>query len=141
MLLGVSGMTRELTKSWHQPGMEEISQLIFEVVGQAIVEFIVDAFWRTMPPGGKVVLKVLLCAGFAALLGFLSSIPFPDPFIESEAGRIAYLVIVPVALGEGMAMIGRFMSARGRNRTSLESFGFGWLFAFSFALVRFIATG
>lgn len=120
--------------------MEEIFQLIFEIFGQAILEFIVDAVWRTMPPSGRVVLKIVFCAGIGTLFGVLSSIPFSEPFIASETGRIVYLLVVPLVLGVTMAQVGKYMTARGKKRSSLESFGFGWLFAFTFALARYLAT-
>ena len=120
--------------------MEEIVQIVLEMVGQVILELVVDGVWRTMPTSGRITIKVVLSAGFGGLFGVISSIPFPDPFIASEAGRITYLIVAPLVIGIAMAQIGRYMDARGKKRSSLESFGFGWLFAFSFALARFIAT-
>jgi hypothetical protein len=120
--------------------MEEFFQLIMEVVLQAVLEIVVDAVWRTMPPGGRTALKILTCAGIAALCGWLSSLAFPEPILTHEGLRVTYLVIGPVVLGAAMSGVGRLMSARGKKRTSLESFGFGWLFAFTFALTRLVAT-
>jgi hypothetical protein len=77
---------------------------------------------------------------FGALGGWSTTLLFPDAFIQNETARIAYLVVVPVLIGFLMARVGRAMVERGKNQTSLETFWFGWLFALTFALVRYLAT-
>lgn len=118
--------------------MAEIIQIVFEFVVQAFFELVVDVFIRCLSPAERTVLKVVLYAAFAAVLGFLSTLVLPDPIIQAEWLRIAYLILAPLALAALMSWIGRTLLARHMRRTSLETFGFGWLFAFSFNLTRFL---
>jgi hypothetical protein len=93
---------------------------------------------RCLSPAERTVLKVVLYIAVAGLLGFLSTLLLPDPIIRAAWLRIVYLIAAPVTLAAIMAWIGRTFLARHMRRTSLETFGFGWLFAFSFALTRFL---
>ena len=119
--------------------MEEIFQIVFEFVFQALFEFLADAVVRFLPPAGKTLLKAMLCVAFAVLLGSLSTLLLPGPIILAEWLRIAYLIVAPLTLAVIMAWLGRALVVRHKRRTSLETFGFGWLFAFSFALTRYLA--
>jgi hypothetical protein len=120
--------------------VEEIGQIIVELFLQLFLEVIADAIWRRLPEPARLGVKAVLSVGVAILLGWLSSLAFPKPFIAVELFRIAYLILVPVLLGFMMSLIGVYFSKRSKARSTLESFGFGWLFAFSFALTRYFAT-
>lgn len=118
--------------------MEEIGQILVELVLQIFAEVLADAIWRRLPEPARVVIKALLSAVLAALLAWLSTVFAPKPLFTGEALRIIYLVVAPVMIGLGMAWIGRYFVKRAKARSTLEGFGFGWLFAFSFALTRYL---
>lgn len=120
--------------------MEEILQFIVELFLQFFVEVVADAIWRRLPEPARLLVKAALSAGLAALLAWLSVAIAPDRFVKAEALRIAYLVLAPLFIGWAMASIGRFFTTRHKQRSTLEGFGFGWLFAFSFALTRYLLT-
>ena len=118
--------------------MEEIAQFIFELIFQFLFELLADTVWRRLPEPVRAAVKLVAAAAFAALLGFLSTLVLPEPFITSRAWAIVHLVVGPVLVAWAMARIGRAMEKREKHRTSLERFGYGWLFAFSFTLTRFL---
>ena len=120
--------------------MDELAQVLFELIFQFFFEALADVAWRQVPEPARTTVKILLAAAFAATLGFLSSLLFPTPFITAEPLAIAYLLLGPLLIGWVMARLGRLLERKDKRRTSLERFGYGWLFAFSFSLARFIST-
>jgi hypothetical protein len=63
---------------------------------------------------------------------------YPNPFIFRQGLRIANLIITPVVCGLLMAAVGKFKSRRGKEILRLDSFAYGFVFALSMALVRFL---
>lgn len=120
--------------------MEEVLQFIFELVFQAIFEVLGDVVWRRLPEPARVLIKLLLTSAFAVLLGFLSTLVLPEPFISARPLAIAYVVLGPLLLAWLMARVGAWMERKEKRRSTLERFGYGWLFAFSFTLTRFLIT-
>jgi hypothetical protein len=118
--------------------LEEIAQFFFELVFQFLFELFADSVWRRLPEPARAAVKLVAAAAFAALLGFLSTLILPEPFITSRAWAIVHLVVGPLLVAWAMALIGRHFEKRDRRRTSLERFGYGWLFAFAFTLTRFL---
>lgn len=120
--------------------MEEIPQLIFEVVFQFIFEVLGDVVWRRLPEPARAALKTVCVLLFGAALGFVSTLVVSAPLIEARALALVHLVVGPLFVGWLMVRIGSFLEKRHRPRSALERFGHGWLFAFSFSLVRFLVT-
>ena len=120
--------------------MEELFQAIFEFVFQAVLEIVVDALWEKSSRRTRLALEIVICVALGGLLGVVSSIVAPKSLVHALPLRIAYLVLAPILLGGVMSFIGRSRSRRGKRTGPLEKFGLGWLFAYSFALVRFFLT-
>jgi hypothetical protein len=120
--------------------VEEIGQILVELFLQFFLEVLADVIWRRLPEPARLVIKALLSAGIAALLGGLSTMLAPAPLFAGEVLRVAYLVVAPAIIGLGMSWIGRYLVNNEKSRSTLEAFGFGWLFAFSFALTRYLLT-
>ena len=81
--------------------------------------------------------------GYALLgliFGGVSLLIFPDAFARSESFHGINLVISPVLAGLGMAGIGWLLERSGKRRLRLDSFLYGFIFAFPMALVRFFFT-
>jgi hypothetical protein len=72
-----------------------------------------------------------------AVVGAISLWLVPHHLIESHAGRIINLAITPVAAGGLMVLLGRWRRRRDQSVILLDRFGYGVVFAFSMALVRF----
>lgn len=120
--------------------MDELAQILFELIFQFLFEALADVAWRQSPEPARATVKALLAAAFAAALGFLSTLLFPSPFITARPLAIAYLILGPLLIGWIMARLGRLLERKDKRRTTLERFGYGWLFAFSFTLARFLLT-
>ena len=88
-------------------------------------------------------LNFLAAIGYCLLglfLGGLSLLVFPEPFVRSERFPGVNLIITPALTGLAMSSIGRLREKQGKYTIKLDSFVYGFLFAFAMALVRFLYT-
>jgi hypothetical protein len=120
--------------------MPEIGQFVVELLLQLFVELFADAVWRKFPEPARYLVKGALFITLSALFAWISTVFVPEPLIATKALQLTYLAVAPVLIGLAMAWIGRCFAKAQKARTALESFSFGWLFAFSFALTRFLLT-
>ena len=74
------------------------------------------------------------------ILGGLSVLVFPRSFIRSERFHGINLLITPLVAGFVMGAVGRWRARHGETLLRLDSFVYGFLFAFAMALVRFVNT-
>lgn len=133
--------------------MEVIFELLFEIFGEVLLQILYQAlaeaglhFFRR--PGGetteaKIKSPWLLAIGYAtfgAITGVISVMVHPGLFIHSQLGRIANLVLGPVAAGLSMALIGAWRQRRGQQVLGLDRFAYGYVFALAMAAVRFYGT-
>jgi uncharacterized membrane protein YeaQ/YmgE (transglycosylase-associated protein family) len=121
-------------------------EFLFELVGELLLQLVVEALAQAgvhvvrhpdRPP--REYSPWVIAVGyllFGLIAGALSLWLFPDYLIRSTAGRIAYLVLGPVAAGAAVAAIGLWRSKRGVPRYGIDRFAYGYLFALSFALLR-----
>lgn len=72
------------------------------------------------------------------LVGFLSVIVYPHPFVHPSRSHGVSVVASPLITGFVMAQLGRLLRRRGKRVAPVESFGYGSLFAFGMSLVRFL---
>lgn len=79
---------------------------------------------------------VFLGAGF----GGLSLILFPHPFVHRTGIHGISLIVSPVLTGLAMSFVGALWRKRGKAALPIESFGYGFAFAFGMALIRFLFT-
>jgi hypothetical protein len=77
---------------------------------------------------------------FGLILGGLSLLVFPQSFVRSETFHGISLLITPVVCGLTMAAFGRWLQRHGEPLLRLDSFVYGFVFAFPVALVRFVCT-
>jgi hypothetical protein len=125
---------------------EFILQFIFEFLLQIAGELLIELGLRSL--GEPFVNReernpVLAAIGYCligAILGGLSLILFPNSFVRSERFHGINLIITPVLAGLVMAAIGQFRERHGKTVIRLDSFVYGFLFAFAMALVRFYFT-
>ena len=134
--------------------MEIIVELIFQVIGwifqflgelvlQVIFEGIAELFGhsvktpfrrqRPMPPW-------LAATGylfFGAVAGGITICLVPELFIKDQWLRLANLVLTPLVAGIIMEAIGSWRKRREREVLRLESFAYGFCFAFAMGLVRY----
>lgn len=74
------------------------------------------------------------------ILGGISLLIFPQSFVRSERFHGINLLITPLVSGFVMAALGRWRERHGKPVLRLDSFVFGFVFAFAMALVRFVYT-
>ena len=129
-----------------------------EIIGELILGFIVEV---VLPMIGEILFEFLLhCLGqpfvsrerrnavftgigyfmIGLVLGGLSLLVFPESFARSENFHGISLLITPVVGGLVMAAIGRWRERHGETLLRLDSFVYGFIFAFAMALVRFFLT-
>jgi len=117
-----------------------ILETAYELAGAAILDFvlrtIVWPFERS--PFENPVLGALAYAGSGAAAGVLSLIPFPAHFVHSPRFHGISLLVAPLLTGLVMSTVGSFLRKKGKVVVRIESFGYGFVFAFGMALVRFL---
>lgn len=121
-------------------------ELIFEVIGEFLIQLVIEILvelgiyrmsgHKERNPFFSVMGYVLL----GAALGALSLLLFPNYLVPS-AWRMANLVLTPVAVGYGMVLTGKWRARRGQVVPGIDRFVFGFLFAFSLGLARFLFAG
>jgi hypothetical protein len=86
--------------------------------------------------------RVLIGAIYAVLgisAGELSLLILPHRIIRHPIGFHGIsLIVSPVAVGLVLSYVGASMERRGKKLTTLETFGYGFLFAFGMSFVRFL---
>jgi hypothetical protein len=91
--------------------------------------------------GGNPVDPMLKACGFVAagwLAGMLSLWLMPDVFIKAPWLRVAGLILVPLASASLMSLLGSWRERHDKKVSGLETFSYGFCFAFMVSLVRFI---
>jgi hypothetical protein len=71
------------------------------------------------------------------LVGFLSVVAYPHPLVHPSRFHGVSVIVSPLITGFAMSQLGRLLRNHGRRVMPIESFGYGFVFAFSMALVRF----
>ena len=115
---------------------EILAEIILQTLGEALVEL---GFHSLAEPFRKPPNPWLAAIGyglFGAMLGGLSLLIFPAHFV-SEGWRIGNLILTPVVVGMLMSAMGYWRARRGQAVLRIDGFAYGYLFALTFALVRF----
>ena len=125
-------------------------EVLFEIFGELLLQFVIEALAQAgvhlvrnpdrTPREHSPWLVALGYVMFGLACGALSLWPFPDYLIRSQPGRIAYLLLGPVAAGAAVAAIGLLRSKRGLPRYGIDRFVYGYLFALSFAVLRHVVA-
>jgi hypothetical protein len=122
-----------------------ILEIFLEVLIQVVFEAGVAAASRA-PRRFRIVplLRVILSPTTPALktlkftfLG-LCLLILPHPLAHSSKFHGISLLLSPVITGLVMGLIGRIVRRRGKIPVQIESFAYGFTFAFAFSLIRFL---
>ena len=128
--------------------------MLLEILIQLVVEFFLEVFGGLMFDGIfhglarvpwvrkslNAISAVLLFFLLGATTGLVSLLFFPNAFVKSSSLHGINLLITPTLAGLTMATIGWLRRREGKFVTQLESFVYGFLFAFGMALIRFYFT-
>jgi len=83
---------------------------------------------------------VLATVGYTLLgasAGGLSLFIFPHPLVHPSRLHGINLLVSPIVTGLVMSLIGSILSRQGKKVVQIESFGYGFAFAFGMALIRY----
>ena len=125
---------------------EFITQVIFEfilqVFGEVLVEIglrsLVEPFRERADRNSKGVLVGYTLLGF--LVGGLSILIFPRSFVRSQTMHGISLLVTPLLAGVAMSGLGWLRERQGKKLLRIDTFSYGFIFAFAMALVRFAFT-
>ena len=139
--------------------MEVLFEILFQFVFQFLLEFVLEIGAEILAELGlhgiaevfhrrKTRNPVLAFTGYALLgviVGFISLLIFPHPLMRSASFHGINLhgiglLISPLLAGLVMSAIGSIRRRRGMPVIRLDSFAYGFIFAFGMALIRFLFT-
>lgn len=130
--------------------MEFVIQIIFEFFLEFIVQVIGEVFLevafqklsgaRWARKALSATLAVILYFGLGFITGWFSTLIFPHSFIRSSRLHGISLIITPLLAGLTMSGIGWLRERHGKPVIRLDTFAYGFTFAFGVALVRFLFT-
>lgn len=130
--------------------MELLLQIIVEFFLEFIVQIVGEVFLEVAfqkssaaPWARKALsasLAVLMYFGLGLIIGWLSILVFPHSFIRSSRLHGISLIITPLLAGLTMSGIGWIRQRQGKLVIRLDTFAYGFIFAFGTALVRFLFT-
>ena len=126
-------------------------QILFEFILQIVAEILMELGLHSIAQvfhGRKTRNPVFAFVGYALLgviVGGLSLFIFPRPLIRSASFHGINLhgiglLISPLLAGFVMSAIGSLRRKRGMRVIRLDSFGYGFIFAFGMSLIRFLFT-
>jgi hypothetical protein len=134
--------------------MEIIIELIVEILLLTVGEALINLTMRTLSNlfggifwpetvEGKTHYKVhpiaaligYFCIG--ALAGWISLLLIPEALITSHTGRIANLIVMPLAGGAFMELWGRLLKKKEMKTMRLDSFMYGAFLSLGSVLLRF----
>jgi hypothetical protein len=122
---------------------------VFEIAGEFLLQMLFEGIaqlfghvFRANVPQRDKTLRPELTATLYVLLGAASGAVslwlMPNLFIRSMPLRFVNLVVTPLLSGATMGWIGSWRRRHDKTTLRLESFAYGFCFAFSMAVVRFV---
>lgn len=114
---------------------ELLLQACGELIAEAIGRTLREPFRRSKPI--RPWLAALAYSVFGAAAGVISLWLVPALFISTHWLRIVNLALTPAISGLVMARLGAWRKGRDESTIRIDTFTYGFLFAFSMALVRF----
>ncbi len=115
--------------------LEILAQAAFELLAELGVRCMAEPFKRPEP--ASPIMAAIGYLIYGAIAGVIS-LMLPKMFVVSKSLRLANLIITPIACGFVMSSLGRFRERRGDETIRLDTFMYGYLFALSMAVVRYI---
>jgi len=123
-----------------------IAGAILEILGEVLLEafsgIFADFFLRALRKFYRTtrlipsVLLVVYCFLFGAIFGLVSVLILPHQIAPHTRFHGVNLLISPVIVGLIMSLVGLSNRRRNRRTVQIESFGYGFVFAFGIAIVR-----
>ena len=130
--------------------LEALGEILIEFFGEIVLQLLLEGSceaashavrrFRGQAVNENRTLASIGYALFGALAGVASLVIAPHHLIRAPRLRGASLVVTPIIAGLAMSGLGRLRVRRGQPVLPLDTFFYGSLFAFTMALVRYLAT-
>lgn len=119
--------------------MELFLEVFFELVGAALLDIASRALAKVFDEkvSSPAVASFFGYGLLGVLIGAYSVIIFPHPLVHPSRIRGISVLVSPVIAGVAMSLIGSTLRKRDKKVVQIESFGYGFAFAFGMAAVRF----
>ena len=118
--------------------VEFVLQIALEVLLEVGLHKLSVTSWAYKTINATLAVFMYFALGF--LVGWFSIMVFPRSFIRASSLHGISLIITPTLAGLTMAGIGWLRTRQGSSRIRLDSFAFGFIFAFGMSLLRFLFT-
>jgi hypothetical protein len=125
-------------------------EVLFEIVGELLLQVIFESLAQAgvhvvrnpdkQPKEHSLWLIIPGYILFGLIAGGISLWLFPDYLIRGKVAQVGYLVLGPIAAGAAVAAIGHWRSRRRVPRYGIDRFACGYVFALSFALLRYVVA-
>jgi len=125
-------------------------EILVEIFFEAAFEFVVESFGSLVLRGVAMVFEtsefknpLQACIGYAffgGVAGGLSLLFFPHPLVHPSRVPGLSVIISPVLAGLGMSLVGSTLRKRNKKAMQIESFSYGFAFAFGMAIIRLLFT-
>lgn len=120
-------------------------EFLFQIVGEFLLQLSVEilielGFHSLAEPLRRRPNPWLAAIGYALfglIAGILSLTMLDYHLIGNKPAQILNLVLTPLAVGLAMAQMGAWRERRGDSVLRIDRFAYGYLFALTFAIVRF----
>lgn len=122
--------------------LELVLEAGFEFGAAALTDLILRGLAAVFDPSDIINPKLAYLGYFCigAVSGCLSLLFFPHPMVHPSKIPGLSLIVSPVLTGMVMWSVGHVLRTRGKKVLRIESFGYGFAFAFGMALVRLVFT-
>lgn len=123
---------------------EVLLQVVFEAVAEVLGALFRRSSTRSQPLPTRVpalvpaLVRALAYAVLGAAAGVASLWVVPHSLMHTPAGRMAALLLAPIACGLAMVLAGRWRTRRGQARREIHRFANGYGFALGMAAVRYM---
>jgi hypothetical protein len=118
---------------------ELLLEVLFEFAGEALLDLALRAIAEVFETS-RFTSPVLASVGYTLLgasAGGLSLFIFPHPLVHPSRLHGINLLVSPIVTGLVMSLIGSILRRQGKKVVQIESFGYGFAFAFGMALMRY----
>ena len=115
-------------------------EVLLEFAGEALLDLALRAVAEVFE-SFRVARPVIASVGYTllgALAGGFSLLIFPHPLVHPSRLHGINLLASPIVTGLVMSLIGSTLSRQGKKVTQIESFRYGFAFAFGMALIRYL---
>ena len=120
--------------------VEIFLEFVVEMVAEAVFVFLLTAITEALGPSES---RSPVMGGLGYLLlgattGRLSLLWFPFPLVQPSRFHGISLLVSPLLTGFLMAVLGSTLRKYNKRTVNLETFSYGFVFAFGMTLVRFL---